>query len=161
MQILKKILHICCVLLFGCLVCLALGVLYVLIFSAIYKINLLSPVTYAKISKFWNDGGVLSADDVIMLAILWSYIPLCLLIFYLFSKFSFLKLLTVPFEWWQNRTLRNYKEVSINIKNLKVEDKKTIEDVVKERLERERGKTKKPNRDELRKNIIEKITKQQ
>ena len=96
-----------------------------------------------------------------MLLLLIAYVPLCLLIFYRLNKYKFINLLIKPFEWWQNRTLRNYREVSVNIKNLKVEDKKTIEQVVQERLEKEKKKVKQPNKDELRKNIIEKIAKGQ
>ena len=69
-------------------------------------------------------------------------------------------MLTKPFEWWQDRTLRNYREVSVNIKNLKIEDKKTIEQVVQERLEKEKSKIKNTNKEDLRKNIIEKINQQ-
>lgn len=156
----KKILHILCVFAFGSVFCALLGLVYVFAFAAIYKIDILSAQTYLRISKFWNSGGTLNTQDTIMIAVLLLYFPLCLLIFYKLRNFKFLKLLTEPYEWWQNRTLRNYREVSVNIKNLKIEDKKTIEQVVQERLEKERGKIKQPNKDELRKNIIEKINEQ-
>ena len=156
----KKLLHILCVLLFGSAICVLLWLFYALIFTLIYNINLLSVQTFAKISFFWNSGGVLSFYDVVMMLLLMTYIPACLIIFYKLSKYKFLNLITQPFEWWQNRSLRNYKEVSVNIKNLKIEDKKTIEQVVQERLEKERGKIKQPNKDDLRKNIIEKINQQ-
>lgn len=156
----KKILHILCVLLFGSALCCLLWVMYTLIFSLFYGINIMSAQTYQRFSSFWNGGGVLDARDTFMVILLFSYLPICLLIFYFLSKFKFLRLIIAPYEWLQNRTLRNYHEVSVNIKNLKVEDKKTIEQIVQERLEKERGKVKQANKEELRKNIIEKINKQ-
>lgn len=157
----KKLLHILCVIFFGSVLCALLWVLYVLIFSLVYGVNLVDMQTYQRISQFWNAGGILSWSDTFMILVLVSYLPLCLLIYYRLNKYKFLNLLIKPFEWWQNRTLRNYREVSVNIKNLKIEDKKTIEQVVQERLEKEKKKIKQPNKDELRKNIIEKITKGQ
>lgn len=156
----KKLLHIICVLAFGSAVCALIWLLYVLFFAIVYKIDILSAQTYLRISRFWNSGGTLDANDMLMIFALFSYFPLCLFVFYKLSKYKFLNLIIKPYEWLQNRTLRNYKEVSVNIKNLKIEDKKTIEQVVHERLEKERGKVKQPNKDELRKNIIEKINEQ-
>lgn len=155
----KKLLHILCVIFFGSVLCALLWVLYVLIFSLFYDINLLDVHTYQRISQFWNAGGTLSWSDTFMMLVLGAYLPLCLLIYYHLNKYKFINLLIKPFDWWQNRTLRNYREVSVNIKNLKIEDKKTIEQVVQERLEKEKKKVKQPNKDELRKNIIEKISK--
>ena len=157
----KKLLHILCVLFFGSILCALLWVLFVLFFALIYGIDLINIQTYQRISIFWNAGNTLSWSDTFMLLLLIAYVPLCLLIFYRLNKYKFINLLIKPFEWWQNRTLRNYREVSVNIKNLKVEDKKTIEQVVQERLEKEKKKVKQPNKDELRKNIIEKIAKGQ
>ena len=156
----KKLFHIICVLFFGIISCVLLWLLYTLIFALIYHVDLLSWKTYARISGYWNSGGVLSAGDTFMMVLLFTYIPLCLFIFYKYSKYKFINLIIKPFEWWQNRTLRNYREVSVNIKNLKIEDKKTIEQVVQERLEKEQKKIKQPNKDDLRKNIIEKINEQ-
>ena len=156
----KNFFHILCVLAFGGILCLLLWLLYTVLFAFIYKIDLLSPQTYIRISRFWNSGGVLSWKDTFMMLALGTYFPLCMFVFYRLSSYKFINLIIKPFEWWQNRTLRNYKEVSVNIKNLKVEDKKTIEQVVQERLEAEKKKVKQPDKDELRKNIIEKINKQ-
>ena len=156
----KKILHILCVIFFGSLLCVLLWFLYALCFALIYQINLLSIDTFLRISRFWNAGGVLTVKDTIMMILLISYAPFCFFIFYRLSKYSFIRLIVAPFEWWQNRILKNYREVSVNIKNLKVEDKKTIEQVVQERLEMEKKKVKQPDKDALRKNIIEKINNQ-
>ena len=130
----KGILHIVCVLLFGSAFSILLWLVYALVFFLTSGINLLSPQTYSAVSNYWNEGRVLSAADTVRAVLLLTYFPLCLLMFYGLSKFRFLKLITKPYEWLQNRTLRNYTEVSVNIKNLKVEDKKTIEQVVQERL---------------------------
>jgi hypothetical protein len=156
----KKFFHILCVLFFGSLLCLLLWFLYALCFAVIYKVDLLSPLTFQRFSKFWNSGQTLSLRDTLMMMLLFTYFPFCLFVFYKLSKYKFINLLIKPFEWWQNRTLRNYKEVSVNIKNLKIEDKKTIEQVVQERLEKEKKKIKQPAKDDIRKNIIEKINQQ-
>lgn len=156
----KKILHTFCVLSFGSVFCVGLWLVYALIFYFVYGIDILSAQTYSRFSDFWNGGGVLNANDTVMVLLLFTYFPLCLFVFYRLSKYKFLNMIIKPYEWLQNRSLRNYREVSVNIKNLKVEDKKTIEQVVHERLEKERGKVKQPNKDELRKNIIEKINQQ-
>lgn len=156
---LKNLLHIICVLFFGSGLCSLLWVLFVVFFAFIYGIDLINVRTYQRISQYWNAGGTLSWSDTFMMLVLASYLPLCLLIFYRLNKCKFINLIVKPFEWVQNRTLRNYREVSVNIKNLKVEDKKTIEQVVQERLEKEKGKVKHTDKAELRKNIIEKIIK--
>ncbi len=156
----KKLFHLICVLFFGIVSCVLLWLVYTLTFALIYRIDLLSMQTYVRISQFWNSGGVLSWKDTFMVLALSTYLPFCLFIFYRLYQFKFINILIKPFEWWQNRTLRNYCEVSVNIKNLKIEDKKTIEQVVQERLEKEKGKIKNTNKEDLRKNIIEKINQQ-
>lgn len=135
-----------------------LGVLYWLFFEKIYGINIASPITYQKFSEYWDNGGVLRFNDVVMLLILCLFIPIFLFYMRWLNRCKFLNLILLPVQWLQNRALKNYKEVSINIKNLKVEEKKTIEQLVEERIEEEnKNRKNEKSMEDFRKKIINKI----
>ena len=70
-----------------------------------------------------------------------------------------MRLITVPLNKIVNSGLDNYKAPDVNIKNLKIEEKKTLEQVVQERLEAEKKKNQSQNtaNSDFRKKIIEQI----
>ena len=71
-----------------------------------------------------------------------------------------MSLLTKPLNWLANLGSDKYKIKNVNIKNLKIEEKKTIEQVIQERLEEENKKNKQNSPGDagnFRKKIIEKI----
>ena len=72
-----------------------------------------------------------------------------------------MKLLTVPLNWLANLGSDKLKVKNVNIKNLVVEEKKTIDQLVQERLDKERKKQqnseKNSSSEDFRKRIIEKI----
>ena len=155
---LKSFFHYVCILLFWIVGVSVLGVLYWLFFEKIYGINIASPITYQKFSEYWDNGGVLRFNDVVMLLILCLFIPISLFYMRWLNRCKFLNLILLPVQWLQNRALKNYKEVSINIKNLKVEEKKTIEQLVEERIEEEnKNRKNEKSMEDFRKKIINKI----
>ncbi|MBQ8481813.1 MAG: hypothetical protein IJ532_04715 [Alphaproteobacteria bacterium] len=155
----KKIFHYICVLVAGILWSAFLALLFQQLFFYMYHINLLNPQTYRIFSVFWNSGGVLSGKDIIMFLGLLLYLPLCFYGWYRLYHYKFMRLITVPLNKIVNSGLDNYKAPDVNIKNLKIEEKKTLEQVVQERLEAEKKKNQSQNtaNSDFRKKIIEQI----
>jgi len=156
----KKTFHLLFALFFSAAWGILLGLAYYGVFLFAYDTNILSPRTYKMIADYWNSGGIIKTGDAVMLLCLFSYIPLFLFGCCKIFRFKFLKLLTVPLNWLSNLGLGKYAEgmPEVNIKNLKVEEKKTIDQLVQERIEQENKKTEaEANANTLRKDIIEKI----
>lgn len=155
----KKIFHYICVVIAGGLWSLLLGLMFQQLFYGVYNINLLNPRTYHIFSAFWNNGGVLHGKDILMLGSLLLYLPLCIYGWKKISHYQFMRLITVPLNKIANAGLDNYQAPDINIKNLKIEEKKTLEQLVKERLDKENKKNQKQNQEssDFRKKIIEQI----
>lgn len=155
----KKTLHYICVAVFGALWSILLGFVFQQLFFMVYNVNLLQPETYKILHRFWNSGGVLHGKDILMWGSLLLYLPIC---FYGWRKlwdYKFMRLITVPLNKIANAGLEGYRAPDVNIKNLKVEEKKTLEQIVKERLEKEKKKTQGQNAESMdfRKKIIEQI----
>ena len=156
---LKKYLLYFCVLLAGSLTSALLLLLYWQAFNFFYQINILSLQTYKMLADYWNSGGTLKAGDLLMILGIISYFPL---VFYLWrglAKYKYMNLLITPLSWLSNHGLEKYSGgmPEVNIKNLKIEEKKTLEQLVKERIELENKKNPKKDTAEFRKEIIEKI----
>lgn len=156
----KKTFHLLFALLFCAVLAVALGLAYYWLFLTVYDTNILAPRTYKMIADYWNRGGIIKGGDALMLLCLFSYLPLFLFGCWKIFHFKFIKLLTVPLNWLCNRGLSKYAGgmPSVNIKNLKVEEKKTIEQVVQERLEAENKKHEEQQQSEdVRKRVIDEI----
>lgn len=155
----KKFFHYICVIISGALWSVLLGFLFQQLFFLVYNINLLDGKTYRIFSAFWNSGGVLRGKDVLMLCSLLLYFPICFYGWYKLCHYKFMRLITVPLNKIANAGLNGYRAPDVNIKNLKIEEKKTIDQLVKERLDKENKKnqTQKQGATDFRKKIIEQI----
>ena len=159
MHIIKKLFHLFWALIFSLLFAAFLGLLYHKVFLHVYHIDILLPKTYHFISQYWNSGATLNGSDLIMLFALFSYIPICLIAFLLIYRCRFIRLVLVLLNWLGNLGFTDYKIPSVNIKNLKIEDKKTLEQFIQERLEKEKSKSPQTNTNTFREEIIEEIEK--
>ena len=155
----KKIFHFICFVVAGVLFTVALALLFRVGFAFLYHIDILSPTPYRRLAKYWNNGGILKSKDLVMLFLLFSYVPLCLFVWYRLYKFKFTKLITTPLNWLVNLGTNKYTIKDVNIKNLKVEEKKTLEQVVQERINQENKKNPLTvgAATDFRKRIVEKI----
>jgi len=156
----KKFFHFICFIAAGLGWSALLGLIYKIGFAYFYHIDILSPKTYKVFSLYWNSGGVLKQKDLLMFFILFLYIPLCCFGWYKFYYFKFATLVTKPLNWLANLGSGKYQVKDVNIKNLKVEEKKSIEQIVQERLDQEKKKNEQSSAGEagdFRKKIIEKI----
>ena len=155
----KKIFHYIWVAIFGTLWSIVLGLVFQQLFFWIYNINLLNPKTYKILSDFWESGGVLHGKDIVMLCSLILYFPVCFYGWYKLWHYKYIRLITVPLNKIFNSGFDNYRAPDINIKNLKVEEKKTLDQLVNERLEKEKKKNKEQQGEsrDFRKKIIEQI----
>lgn len=158
---LKKLLHLICVIVFGSVLTGCFFLLVRKIFLLIYHLDLLDIQTYQIFSQFWNEGGVLRIKELSTLALIVLIAVLCLYCWKKLYNFRFIKILSVPLNWFFNHGLDNYGGmVAVNIKNLKIEEKKTIEQIVQERLELERKKESEcSQKNNFRATIIEEIEK--
>ena len=155
----KKLFHFICVIITGVLWSVLLGFIFQQLFFWVYNINLLDGRTYRIFYAFWNKGGVLHGKDVLMLCSLLLYLPFCLYGWYKLYHFKFMQLITIPLSKIANAGLNGYRAPDVNIKNLKIEEKKTLEQLVKERLDIENKKNpaQKHGATDFRKKIIEQI----
>lgn len=155
----KKIFHYLCVIFFGLVWSCILLFVFQQLFFWVYNVNILNPKTYRLFSKFWNEGGTLGGKDVLMICSLLLYLPVCIYGWYKLRSFKYMKLITVPLNKIFNSGYNNYTPPDVNIKNLKVEEKKTLEQIVNERLEKEKKKFQEQNGEShnFRQKIIEQI----
>ncbi|MBP5215589.1 MAG: hypothetical protein J6039_03420 [Alphaproteobacteria bacterium] len=153
----KKFLHYICFIVFGLIWIVALALLFRSVFILTNRVDILSPKTYRLLSAFWNHGGVLRAKDLMMFLGIIIYFPLCWYGLRKLYRFKYLNILSVPLNWIANYGADHYKTPSVNIKNLKVEEKKTLEQIVQERLDKEKKKQANAQPQDLRKKIIEQI----
>lgn len=155
----EKTLHCICVLAAGALFSALLLLIYQLAFFYCYQIDIMAPQTYASIRNYWDDGGVLKAGDLFMLIGIFSYFPLIFFVWRKLIKYQYMNLITKPVNWLANLGMDKYSGgmPEVNIKNLKIEEKKTIEQLVQERIELENKKNPKTDTAQFRKEIVEKI----
>lgn len=136
----KKLLHFICFLVAGLLWSILLLVVARELCMLINRIDIFSPLTYHRLSAYWNGGGVLHAKDILMIFGMSLYVPICLYGLYKLYHYQYMRLLTVPLNFLANLGIGDYRAPDVNIKNLKVEEKKSIEQIVQERLDLEKRK---------------------
>lgn len=153
----KKFFHCICVIVFGILWVVASALLFRLVFLLCYRIDILAPKTYRALAAYWNKGGVLRGMDLLMLFGIVIYFPICAYGLHKLFHFRFLKILTVPLNWIANYGVNHYQTPNVNIKNLKVEEKKSLEQIVQDRLNEEKKKSENAQPVNFRKKIIEEI----
>ena len=155
----KKFFHFICVVIFGLLINAFLGMIYVVCFLKLYSINLLSTDTYIKFIQFWNNGGVLRFTDILCILVILSYFPLCFYVWHKLNHYAFINLIIKPISFISNIGTGKYAGgmAETNLKNLKIEEKKTLEQIVKERIELEDKKHENDDTGKFRQQIIEKI----
>ena len=136
----KKFFHYICVAVFCALWSVVLALLYQFVVLLIFKVDMLSLQTYNAFSDYWNNGGVLKGKDILMLLTIFSYFPICFFGCYRLYYYKYIKLITVPLNKLANRGLDGYVAPDVNIKNLKIEEKKTLEQIVQERIDLEKKK---------------------
>jgi hypothetical protein len=151
----KKFFHYICVLIACTLWTLLLAGLIQVLIMVFYHTNPL--VFYRSLINFWNRGHILQGVDLAVIATILLMVPLCFYGWYKLYHFKYLKLLTVPLNKIFNSGFEGYVAPDVNIKNLKIEEKKSLDQFVKERLDQEKKKTKTGNAADFRKEIIEKI----
>lgn len=156
---LKKILHFVCVFVVGIIWSFLLGALLLQILKIGFRMDFLSVKTYRGIVAFWNSGGVFKGKELLIFVIIFLYFPICVFGWHKINSYRFLRLITVPINWYLNRGLEDYHAPDVNIKNLKLEEKKSLDQVVNERLEIEKKKQQSMMAGDLRKEIIKKLEK--
>lgn len=153
----KKLFHI----VFAIIFCAAFTVLVMTAFyfayMHFYRINIIIPKTYHNIAKYWNSGATLTGNDLLMLFGIFCIIPINLLGWWAIYHMKYANLWFGPLAWLGSMGTKDYEAPDVNIKNLKVEEKKTIDQIVNERLELEKKKTPNLEVGHFRQDIIEQI----
>lgn len=151
----KKFFHFLCVIAACCGWCaLLIGIIQLVIMWA-YQTTPLA--FYHSFTKYWNSGNALHGKDLGVVFLVIAFIPLCIYGWYKLYYFKYMKLLTVPLNKFFSSGYDNYVAPDVNIKNLKIEEKKTLEQIVQERLDMEKKKNPPQSSADFRKKIIEKI----
>ncbi|MBQ9034576.1 MAG: hypothetical protein IJ099_01270 [Alphaproteobacteria bacterium] len=153
----KKLFHIIFAIIFSAMFSALVLAAFYYAYRHFYRINILLPQTYRNIAAYWNTGATLSGNDLLMLFGIFSLVPLNLLGWWFIYRCKFANLVFKPLAWLSNLGAKDYKAPDINIKNLKIEEKKTIEQLVSERLEQEKKKRPTANINNFRQDIIEQI----
>lgn len=148
--------YVCVIIASGLWIALLTG----LVSGAIMLIYHTTPlIFYQKLALFWNQGNVIHGRDLIFIMTIILSVPLCFYGLYRLYHFKYMKLLTVPLNKIFNSGFDNYVAPDVNIKNLKIEEKKTLDQFIKERLDLEKKKNQTAGATDFRKEIIEKIQK--
>ena len=125
----------------------------------IWKFNVLNPKQWNMIGQYWNNHGVISGfSDISFFIVLILSIVIWIWGIRKVNKINYFKLFIKPLEYIANREIKKYENVDTHvvIKNISVGEKLTIEDVIKDRIKKEKASVAK-DADSLRKNITEKI----
>ena len=151
----KKFLHFLCVIVACALWLFLLVGITQLVISVAYQTT---PIAfYRSFLRFWESGNALHGKDISIVLMVVCFIPLCFYGWYKLCYYKYMKLLTVPLNKIFNRGYNDYVAPDVNIKNLKVEEKKTLEQIVQERLDLEKKKNPPSATTDFLKPIIEKI----
>lgn len=153
----KKLFHILFAIIFSALFSAVLVAAFYYLYLYVYRINIILPQTYDFIVQYWNSGKVLSGQDLLMLFGLVVLVILNLCGWWYIYHCKLMKVLTVPLNWLGNLSFMEYKTPNVNIKNLKVEEKKSLEQIVQERIDVEKKKNPQPDSGKFRQDIIERI----
>lgn len=151
----KKFLHLICVIAACTGWCALLVGIIQLVIMLEYKTTPLA--FYRSFTRFWNNGNALHSKDLGIVLMVIAFVPLCIYGWYKLYYFKYMKLLTVPLNKFFGSGYKDYVAPDINIKNLKIEEKKTLEQIVQERLDLEKKKNPPRSAADFRKQIIEKI----
>ena len=151
----KKIFHLLCVFIACCCWCaLLIGIVQAIIMLAYHTTPL---AFYNSFTQFWNNGNALRGKDLGIVFLVIAVVPICIYGWYKLYYFKYLKLLTVPINKFFNRGYNHYVAPEVNIKNLKIEEKKSLEQIIQERLDKEKKKNPPQSSTDFRRQIIEKI----
>lgn len=151
----KKFFHYLCVIVAWALWAALLAGAVHLMVMFVYHTNPI--IFYRSLSLFWNQGYILQGKDLAIVVLILLMIPLFLYGCYRLYGFQYMKLLTVPLNKFFNSGLEGYVAPDVNIKNLKIEEKKSLDQFIQERLDKEKKKVAGSNAADFRKGIIEKI----
>lgn len=155
----KKFLHFLCFAVASAIWMFVLAMVLRLGMVFTFGVDPLAPETYTGFIGYWNSDAVLKGKDILMLLIIIAFFPICSLGCFKLYHYKYMRLLTVPLNKIFNYGLDGYSAPDVNIKNLKIEEKKTLEQIVRERLNEEKKKNQQTNSaTEFRKSIIEKIS---
>lgn len=111
---------------------------------------------------FWNSNGVIiGASDYMFLITLPVLMVVWIWGIYYFYKTNYAKILMMPINYIANHEIKKYEkeEKHIVFKNMAISEKLTVEDVIQERIRKEKGKDHIKEADKLRQDISEKIIK--
>lgn len=155
----KKLFHLVFAIVFCALFTAVVVAVAYIAYLYFYRIDILNPNTYQNIADYWNSGAILTGNDLLMLLGIFLIIPVNLLGWWLIYRCKYADLILQPLAWFSNIGAKDYQAPDVNIKNLKVEEKKTIEQLVNERLEQEKKKRPTVEPGQFRQDIIERIEK--
>lgn len=153
----KKIFHIVWAIIFCAAFTAACGFALRYAYLFYYKIDLFLLQTYQAILAYWNSGATLNGGDLLMLLGMFVFVPINLVAWYIIWHLKYAPLILVPLNWLASLGIGEYKTPNVNIKNLKVEEKKSLEQVVQERIDAEKKKNPQPDSSQFRQEIVEKI----
>lgn len=153
----KKLFHILFAIVFCAVFTAVVVAAFYYAYLYFYRINILSPKTYHNIAAYWNSGATLKSNDLLMLFGIFCVVPINLVGWWVIYHLKYANLWFKPLAWLGSFGTKDYAAPDVNIKNLKVEEKKTIEQLVNERIELEKKKTPNLEVGHFRQDIIEQI----
>ncbi len=125
----------------------------------IWKFDIFYAKQWSVVKGFWNNNGVIegAADytfflSLLLIAVIWmvGWVKL--------YRLDYVKLLLAPLNYFANRNIKKYEEADTHvvIKNIKVGEKITVEDIIQDRIKQEKTENVKES-DAIRRSLSEKI----
>lgn len=125
----------------------------------IWKFDIFYAKQWGVVKGFWNSNGVIvGASDytfflsLLLIFVIWvvGCVKLC--------RLDYVKLAMAPLHYISNYDIKKYEreDTHVVIKNIKVGEKLSVEDLIQERIKQEQTQNVKES-DEMRRNISEKI----
>ncbi len=159
---LKKIFKIVKLFIIGGLWTLLLACFIRWIMIRIWQFDIFYKKQWSVIAGFWNNNGIIiGASDYMLFVVLLLSLIIWICGWILFYKVSYVSILTKPINYIADRAIKKYETQDNHIvfKNISVAEKTTLEDIIQERIQKEKNKELIKEAEHLRKNISEKIIK--
>lgn len=126
----------------------------------IWKFDILYKQQWQAIGQYWNeDGTIAGASDYLFFIALFVLVLLWFFGFRYFYKLKYMRMMLFPFRYFNDRQIRKYEQEDTRavIKNIRVGEKLTVEDVIKDRIKQEEVKQSPKVSQDLRQSISQKI----
>lgn len=156
----KKLLKFLRFLLIGAVWSVGFGYVVRMLVVKLWKFDVFYKKQWEVIAQFWeNNGVIVGASDYMLFVVLLLSLGVWIWGWRRLVKVDYISIILWPLKYISDKQVEKYQNSGKRVvfKNMGIAEKKTIEDVIEERIKQESGEKSVKESEQLRKNISEKI----